>query len=309
MKAINVPNNQVEGVAGKGSMRRHGKSFWFASLFLPRATANDAAELYAFCRIMDDLADESEGVEAVPRLEQVRFDFRRGTSNDPCVQPLLALAQRHPLDLQVADHLVKSFVEDAATRLQLETEPELIRYCYGVAGTVGLMMSSILGADPMQAPWYATDLGIAMQMTNIARDVLEDARDGRRYLPGSWVQDLAPGAIASCDPILRPCVSAAILRLLHLADHFYASAASGFRFIPSRSRPAIEVAAVIYRAIGVSLRGRGAPWWEGRVVVPPSRKTGLAASVLLGVSPLRRLAPTPSTNEIHQPLAGLPGLA
>ena len=294
---------------GRASMRRNGKSFWFASLFLPRNVAADAAGLYAFCRTMDDLADESNDPLAVSRLNGVRVDLERRTSKDPCVQTLLALARRYPLNLKVADHLVLSFVDDATTKLQLATEADLVRYCFGVAGTVGLMMASILGADPTQAHPAAIDLGIAMQMTNIARDVYEDAQNSRRYLPGSWVQDLAPDAVACSDPGSQQMVATAILRLLDLADCFYASAAAGLRFIPARSRPAIEVAATIYREIGVALRLRGVPWWGPRTVIPPVRKAALAATVLAGASPLRRLPHPSSTLALHEPLVGLPGVA
>ncbi len=299
---------EASTIDGRASMRRNGKSFWFASLFLPRNVAADAAELYAFCRTMDDLADESDDPRAVSRLNAVRLDLERRTSDDPSVRTLLALARRYPLNLQVADHLIQAFVEDAKAKLQLADERELIRYCFGVAGTVGLMMSPILGADPTQAHPAAIDLGIAMQMTNIARDVHEDALNGRRYLPGSWVQNLAPSAIACDDPRSRQPVATAILRLLDLADCFYASAASGLRFIPSRSRPAIEVAATVYREIGVTLRLRGVPWWSARTVISPVRKAALAATVLAGASPLRRLPPASSTLALHEPLNGLPGI-
>lgn len=304
-----MPQDQFAKIDGSKIMRRNGKSFWFASLFLPRTIAADAAELYAFCRRMDDLADENDDPEAVTRLNSVRFDLQNGSSNDPSVQALLSLARRYSLDLRVADHLVQSFVADAATRLHLATEQELIRYCFGVAGTVGLMMSSIVGADPLQAHLHAIDLGIAMQMTNIARDVLEDARNGRRYLPGRWVQNLSPAAIVSEDLTSRECVSAAILRLLDLADRFYASAAYGFRYIPARSRPAIEIAATVYREIGISLRRGGVQWWGARAVVPSSRKAVLAATVLLGAGPMTHLPLTDSSDEIHQPIVGLPGAA
>ena len=304
-----MSQDQLGKIDSRKSMRRNGKSFWFASLFLPRTIAADAAELYAFCRRMDDLADESDDPESVTRLNSVRFDLQHGSSNDPSVQALLALARRYSLDLQVADHLVQSFVADAATRLHLATEQELIRYCFGVAGTVGLMMSSILGADPLQAHLHAIDLGIAMQMTNIARDVLEDARNGRRYLPGSWVENLSPAAIVSRDRTSQECVSAAILHLLDLADRFYASAAYGFRYIPARSRLAIEIAATVYREIGVSLRRGGVHWWGARTVVSSSRKTVLAAAVLLGTAPLNHLPLAHLSDEIHQPLVGLPGAA
>ena len=299
--------SQPAAIDMQSSMRKNGRSFWFASRFLSRQTATDANVLYAFCRTMDDLADKSTGPEAVGRLHQVRMDLERGNSTDPCVAMFLQLARRHHLPLPVADHLIQSFVCDAQTKLRLATERDLIRYCFGVAGTVGLMMSPVLGATNKEARRPAIDLGIAMQMTNIARDVLEDARDGRRYLPGAWLADLPPEAIAT-ELDCREAVRLAIDRLLCLADDFYANARDGFAFIPIPNRTAIEVAAAVYREIGVSLRKRNLQWWSGRTTVSMPRKIVLAASVLAGRSPLHRLRSS-LPQRMHQALAGLPGTA
>ncbi len=291
--------------ASQTSMRRNGRSFWFASRFLSRQTARDAGVLYAFCRTMDDLADESQDPRVIARLQQVRIDLAKGHSPDPCVEAFLHLAHRQRLPLEAADHLIQAFLCDAGTKLQIATEDDLIRYCFGVAGTVGLMMSPILGAVEIEARRHAIDLGIAMQMTNIARDVLEDARNGRRYLPGTYLDDLPPQAIAG-EENCREAVSSAVERILGLADEFYSSAQLGFAFIPASNRTAIEVAARVYREIGVLLRARQLQWWGTRCVVSTPRKVMLATSVLLGRSSLvPSHAKTP--DGLHPALAGLPG--
>ncbi len=288
------------------TMRRDGKSFWFASLFLPRQTALDAARLYAFCRNMDDLADVAVTEENRAILAGVRNDLQRGVSTDPAVTDFLALAQKYSLSRTVADYLIATFIADATTELHVEDEAALVRYCYGVAGTVGLLMAPILGADHHRAGEAAIHLGVAMQMTNIARDVLEDARNGRRYVPGCWVEQRTAheivGSIAS-----RQQVSAAIARLLALADHYYASAAQGFPLIPAPARRAIQIAAAIYREIGTALRRKHYAWWEGRVGVSLGRKVWIALSVCLGWSDLARLAIQPRILQLSRPLTGLPG--
>ncbi len=289
------------------SMRRNGKSFWFASRFLARQTAADAGILYAFCRTMDDLADESRDSGAVNRLRQTRIDLERGQSGEPGTAAFLQLASCRQLPLEVADHLIQSFLCDVETPLQIGTEEDLIRYCFGVAGTVGLLMSPILGAVDREARRHAIDLGIAMQMTNIARDVLEDARNGRRYLPGSWLGDLTPQQIASQETA-RPAVSVAIGRLLLLADAFYSSARLGFAFIPAPNRTAIQVAASVYREIGVQLQERQLQWWGARCVISMPRKVLLATSVLRGRAPLDHLHVSLPLG-MHPALAGLPGTA
>lgn len=293
------------------TMKRHGKSFWFASLFLPKNVAADAARLYAFCRTMDDLADVAVTQESKASLAQVRKDLSSGVSSTPACQDFLALATRYQLPREAADYLIATFLQDATTEIHLEDEHQLVRYCYGVAGTVGLMMSPILGADGSKAGQAAMHLGIAMQMTNIARDVLEDAENGRRYLPGSWVHDLSASQIQAVAQVAssasRETVAAAVHRLLRLADQYYASAAPGFDLIPDRARRGIDIAASVYREIGTVLRRRQYAWWQGRVRVSYPRKLWIAAQVYLGQSPIRRLQPVMSNSELSLPVIGLPG--
>ncbi len=171
------------------------------------------------------------------------------------------------------------------------------------------MMSAILGASREATP-QAINLGIAMQLTNVARDVLEDARHNRRYLPATWLptstEVLSPGQIVS-EPVHREAVSIAIRRLLDLADLYYASAAPGFAAIPARSRHAIRIAAAVYREIGVTVRANDVRWWQGRTHVPLPRKLRLASAVFFGRSDLERLPPTDLTL-LHRIIADLPGV-
>jgi phytoene synthase len=299
-----MTGNQSDAAA---TMKRNGKSFWFASLFLPRQVAADAARLYAFCRTMDDLADVAVTEENRATLAQVRKDLQSGVTLIPDVQDFFALATQYELPCEAADYLIATFIQDATTELQLTDEAELVRYCYGVAGTVGLMMAPILGADRQRAGEAAVHLGIAMQMTNIARDVLEDAKNHRRYLPGSWVQDVTARQIATPSDTTELLIAAAIARLLELADCYYASAALGFEGIPGRARRGIEIAASVYREIGVVLRHNQCAWWKGRVIVSLPRKLWIAALVYLGRSPVRRLEAGNRVPGLSQPLVGLPG--
>jgi phytoene synthase len=293
------------------TMKLNGKSFWFASLFLPRQVAANAARLYAFCRTMDDLADVAVTQESRATLAQVRSDLQSGFTSIPDVQDFLALAEQYKLPREAADYLIATFIEDATTELHIEDEDQLVRYCYGVAGTVGLMMSPILGAQGPQAGEAAIHLGIAMQMTNIARDVLEDAKNNRCYLPGCWVQHLTAQQIVNASEShashTRELVASAVSRLLELADSYYASAALGFTSIPTRARRGIEIAAAVYREIGMTLRNKHCAWWVGRVRVSTSRKLWIAAQVYLGRSPIHSLRGNARVESLSQPLAGLPG--
>lgn len=297
--------NGTPNQAAPATMKRNGKSFWFASLFLPRQTAADAARLYAFCRGMDDLADVAVTDSSREALARVRNDLKLGVSSDPIVVDFISLSRKYALPLSAADFLIATFIDDAGTKMHIKDEDDLVRYCYGVAGTVGLMMSPILGASLPHAGEAAVHLGIAMQMTNIARDVLEDAREGRRYLPGCWVDDISAQQIAT-ERLMRLKVAVAVAKLLELADQYYASAAMGFPLIPVLARRGIEIAAMVYREIGVSLRRDECAWWNGRVVVPLWRKLWITVCVYLGLSGLR-LKKSSQDVDLSLPLAGLPG--
>lgn len=248
-------------------LARHGKSFHLASRLLGAAETRRAARLYAFCRYVDDVADESADTTAARhRLTAIEADLRRGESSDPRVADFLALARECDLDLTPARELLRGVRGDLDT-VAIRDNDELRRYCYRVAGTVGLMMCDVLGVSDPRARPFAVDLGIALQLTNIARDVAEDARAGRRYLPASRIGAVAPARLAEPSPELRERLRACVAELLARAEGYYRSGEAGMAFIPARSRLAILVAARVYRAIGLKLVRREFACWRGRVVV------------------------------------------
>jgi len=160
--------------------------------------------------------------------------------------------------------------------VRIKDQAALLRYAYRVAGTVGLLMCHVLDCDADRARAHAIDLGIAMQLTNIARDVLEDAEMGRRYLPASWVGAVTPEQISAAsqqlgDP-LTPLVADAVHRLLDLAERYYQSGACGFGYLPFRAHVAIAVAARVYRQIGIQLANTGYAWHRGRQVTGRATK-------------------------------------
>ena len=179
---------------------------------------------------------------------------------------------------QLLDGLISDLGHQA-----IADEPSLIRYAYLVAGTVGLMVCDVLDVDDPVACKAAINLGIAMQLTNIARDVHEDAVAGRRYLPATW-WDAAPADIAAPSPDMQRNGAAAVLRLLNLADGYYASAQCGFAFLPLSSRIGLAVAARVYRGIGAELRRRGGAFHQGRVYVPRWRKAVLTVAAIVSLA-------------------------
>ena len=167
-------------------------------------------------------------------------------------------------------------------------------------------MCPVLSCHHKLAHNFAIDLGIAMQLTNIARDVLEDAKMGRRYLPGDWVNNLTPaqiaaGAIAG-DSTVISTVQKAILRTLELAEDYYKSGLSGLPYLPKRAAIAIAVAGYSYRQIGVQLKANGIAWHEGRTVTSPMTKAVVSLNALAFVPP-RRL-PKTHNSSLHLALEG-----
>jgi phytoene synthase len=172
---------------------------------------------------------------------------------------------RYPLEL------LAGFEMDVAGH-RYHVLPDTLLYCYRVAGVVGVMMAYVMGVREAAALQRAADLGIAFQLTNIARDVLDDARLGRCYLPATWLAEagIPPGAHA--EPAHRERLPAVVARLLVEADRYYASAAQGLQYLPFRSAWAVGTALRVYREIGILVRARGSRAWERRAVVGQRRK-------------------------------------
>ena len=310
--------------AGISLLSRHGRSFRLAGRLLPGATLADAAELYAFCRTIDDLADETaDPVVAAAALRSVRRAILSDDRHHPQASRFLVLQDRTGAATRAAIALIDAVLQDTGHvdtghtstghtntghanigPVRIADEAALLRYAYGVAGTVGLMMCAVLDARTRQAQAHAIDLGIAMQLTNIARDVIDDAARDRLYLPADWLPaGLAPSDIPGApEPVFR-----AVERLLSCADRFYRSAELGCHHLPPRVRPAIRAAARLYDEIGLRILRRGPAYLgEGRCVVPGPRRLLLLARSLAG--PPRGHAPAGRHDPaLHAALGGLPG--
>lgn len=289
--------------SSKQVLARHGKSFYWASLFLGHKMANRAARLYEFCRFVDDIADGD-----LPHRHETLADISASLeandfSSGPEVEAFLNLASEVNIPMQAATELLDGMLLDQQPTA-MKDQAELLRYCHAVAGTVGLMMCRILNCKHPRADHFAIDLGVAMQLTNIARDVLEDAKMGRRYLPQQWV-NFSAAEIATGQIQYRYPTSKAIEQLLNLADKYYNSALLGIQLLPFRSRFSITVALRVYRQIGVLLRRRKLAWWKGRVVVNKIEKTLLSLYSLVDLRPKKV---PPHQSELHQSLQGLAGV-
>jgi len=277
-----------------------GESFFWARRFLGKKMGHDAAVLYSFCRVLDDMAD-GDIADGYLHLSTIQASLEKGEWNDHALLRHHApMVEEYDLPKDVIASLVEGLMDDQADEVLLPDEESLIQYAYKVAGTVGLLMCEILNnSDPMAKP-HAVDLGIAMQLTNIARDVVEDARMGRRYLPGSWVGNMSPEAIvdAASDPDGPDGVqiTRAVERLLDLAESYYASGRAGLAYLPARAHFSIGVAAKVYRQIGRQLL-RSKDSWHGKRQVT-SKRSKMLCTFRATASLARRL---PLVRRPHNP--------
>lgn len=285
-------------------LRANGRSFYFASRLLSDTHRIRAARLYAFCRCVDDVADETADHElACERLAQIKASIRSGQSSEPCVLNMLALMREASIPAEPVIALINGVNSDVNLHT-VPTEAALVRYAYQVAGTVGLMMSMLFDVHDRDAWPFAIDLGIAMQLTNIARDVGQDAQKGRVYLPQAWIGSL--GASDICEPNDETATSlrAGIKRLLALAERYYASGLSGVGYLPSSARYGIVVAAMVYREIGQVVAEADYQSWDRRAVVPHARKLVCASKALTGHAWFSRTANTGNDHDadLHEHL-------
>ncbi|MCB9759051.1 MAG: phytoene/squalene synthase family protein [Alphaproteobacteria bacterium] len=287
----------------------HARSFRWASAFLPPDRQDEAAILYAFCRLVDDTADEAPDPEtARAGLDALEAEVR-GVAPRPLVAAACAVLEQGGVGVGPALELITGARCDL-DGVRISEDRALIRYGYRVAGTVGLMMTGVIGAtDPAARP-HAVDLGVAMQLTNICRDVLEDARMGRVYLPETRLRE----AGVDPDDLLRgdadrAGVARVVGALLDLAERYYASADAGMRYIPWRCRVAILVASRVYRAIGLRLKREGCDALAGRTIVPGWEKALWVLAALLAAARLQLVEAVGHDAGLHQHLRDLPGLA
>ena len=260
-------------------LTRHGRSFHWARHLLGAAHARRATILYGFCRRVDDIADGESSGNRATALDELILAITTGRSADPQVAQTIELLRVCGVDTDIPLQLIRGVESDLGV-VRVSDHQALLRYCYRVAGTVGVMMSAALDANDPAAMPHAIDLGIAMQLTNICRDVSADAREDRRYLPASLVGELDPAQLVFPEPSLRPLVRSAVAELLDLADKYYASGEQGLAYLPTGARAGILVAARVYREIGVKLRRRDYDFWSERVRVPSGRKLTVTASAL-----------------------------
>jgi phytoene synthase len=274
-----LPCTEQDLLALRQLMRGGSKSFFAASLLLPARVRNGATALYAFCRLADDAVDLGADPHAAVRDLHQRLDgiYAGRPQRITADRALAVVVHRHGIPRLLLDALLEGFVWDADGRRH-ETLADVQAYGARVAGTVGAMMALIMGVRSEAALARACELGVAMQLTNIARDVGEDARNGRLYLPRQWLAEAGVNVDAWLrQPVFTPAIACVVQRLLQAADTLYQQAEHGVAELPRDCRPAIRAARLVYAEIGTQLLRGGADSVNRRVVVSRQRKLALMA--------------------------------
>ncbi len=270
--------------ASRKSIEAGSKSFAAAARLFDPVTRESARLFYNWCRHCDDVIDGQ--VAGHGRFEQVlgpaerlmalealtRSALRGEPQEDPAFAALQRVTQRHSIPERLPLDILDGFRQDVECR-RYRSLDDLLGYCYGVAGAVGVTMAIVMGVRPEEGDTLdrACDLGIAFQLTNIARDVMDDAGAGRVYLPDELFGGREITASDILDPANRQAAIAAAHALLELAERYYASARIGISRLPWRSAWAVATARGVYREIGKRVRGVPDPWVT-RQSVPGRRK-------------------------------------
>lgn len=282
-------------------MRGGSKTFFAASLLLPARVRAPASALYAYCRLADDAIDLGTDPFAAMAVLQSRLDAiyagRPGSADAD--RALCQVVHRFAIPRLLLDALLEGFLWDAQGR-RYETLADVQDYGARVAGAVGAMMALVMGTSSSQALARACELGVAMQLTNIARDVGEDARNGRLYLPRQWLREAGVDADAWLQaPTFTPAIAQVTQRLLDAAEVLYQRAELGIAELPRDCRPAIHAARLVYAEIGHQLVRNGLDSITRRTVVPRSRKLALiaratGAALIAPAGQTQALAPLPA---------------
>ena len=211
-------------------LKKHAKSFYWASFFLSRDTLDKCSFLYNFCRTLDDIVDDDNNLEEKKKIFlKFKRDFENKNLNNQIIKDMWSIIDNENISKQIVIDLFDGIETDLKEKVVINSKKDLLVYSYRVAGTVGLMMSKILKVKNKEALKGAIDLGIAMQFTNIARDVCEDKARNRRYVNHDFL---------------------AIREIIDDSQLFYENSFKSISDIPIRSRFSVIVARRIYRKIG-----------------------------------------------------------
>ncbi|WP_075502365.1 phytoene/squalene synthase family protein [Candidatus Pelagibacter communis] len=220
-------------MSNKSFLSVYAKSFNWAGFFLPKETYKKCSALYDFCRVVDNIADDDEYIEIkLKKFKELENDFNQKKFDNVIIKNIWSLIDEFNISLNIINDLFDGIKSDIRENVKLNSKKDLLVYSYRVAGTVGLMMAKILKVRKKSSLLSAIDLGIAMQLTNISRDVVEDYNNNRSYIEKNFDE---------------------VVSTIKLADDFYKNSFYSIKEIPLNLRFSILVARRVYRKIGYKI--------------------------------------------------------
>ena len=286
-------------------MAKYGKSFRFASLILPTRNIEMVSDLYKICRFVDDCADELDTEESEKALENIRQNLSNPI-DDSTFNAIFEKVEKSGVERLYLQELVHGVTFDTQKK-EIKSEKDLITYCYQVAGVVGLMICPLINVTNKKGYPHAIDLGIGMQLTNICRDILQDFKNGRIYLPKNWLENnkLDQNKVGKFTPNR---IKAITRSLLNLADKYYKSGYDGLAYIPFRPRLSILVAGEVYRHIGKKIRNNQYEVRAKRVHLNKLEKIWVLVKTLPFLATSFFWKPRPHNSNLHKYIRDLPGV-
>ncbi len=256
------------------SLKKRAKTFYFASLFFSKEIRNDVETLYFFCRYIDDIGDSKDANKVFLRnsLESVKKQLSNKKPRNEIISAFLNLTYKHKIDIKIPIALIDGVISDLKT-VNINDYAELVTYSYKVAGTVGYMMCKIMNVKNKEMLFKGVQLGIAMQFTNIARDIKEDLERGRMYFPKKFRINIKKEfRKLILKPDLQKDFSEDLKSYLDLTDKIYMSSWKGIINLPLKYKVPIAIAAYLYQSIGSKIRRKKYNIWDERIYLSTFEK-------------------------------------
>ncbi len=284
-------------------IKNHGKSFFWASWFLDKTTAKKLFAVYAFCRKYDDLVDKpKKNAKAKDELSKII-----SKNNKKKIKDIFIEFKDFDNNLQPRQDIINEFLKGHLGDLdfkQPEDHNQLLKYCYRVAGVVGLMICDVLNIQDKKLRYFAIDFGIAMQLTNICRDIKEDAQINRIYIPKTETSSLTINSFKSPSLTDLMIINGARDKLIKLADSYYQSGILGINQLPKKIKKSFMVALIIYQGIGHKIIQNKIAFNEQRVFLNKFEKLYLTLKTIFNYS--KNVGIPLHEKKLHQPLGKLP---
>jgi phytoene synthase len=291
-------------MANNKIIRKHGKTFYWASKFLDKNLLIPIYSIYEMCREIDDIVDNHESNFAILELKKIKQNLSTNELRKR-FKCLRAIEEKKLPGIEYLNQFILG--QESDTRFhQPQSMDELLHYCYRVAGVVGLMVCDVVGIKDKNLKYFAIDLGIAMQLVNIIRDIKEDAENNRIYLPETLIGKVCPNDVLNNSFVINK-INSEKKRILAIADTYFKSANHAIQFLQADVSICFGVASNLYQAIGLKILKKEKSYLEGRVYLSPLEKLFLTSKYYFKSKRKINYQPI-HDNKLHLPIKNLPSV-